>query len=85
VGLLLYIIRDPVQSSQLYSFVGSSFIPVRMRVCLDIIQRFLLCSLYTSNSFLFFFSISKWREGRFDSRTGRPTERSHFCQTGPKF
>jgi len=27
-------------------------------------------------------SVSKRREGHFHSRNGRPTQRSHFCQTG---
>ena len=30
-----------------------------------------------------FLSVSKPREGYFHSRNGRPTERSHFCQTSP--
>ena len=29
-------------------------------------------------------SVLKRREGRFHSRNGHPTERSYFCQTGPK-
>ena len=29
-------------------------------------------------------SVSNRREGHFHGRTGNLTERSHFCQTGPK-
>ena len=33
----------------------------------------------------FFLPFQKWREGYFHSSSGRPMERSHFCQTGLGF